>query len=320
MQFAGNWIDKLYYVYYNLRPLIPRSVQITLRRRIIDLIKLSSKDVWPIDKNAGTHPGGWKGWPKNKKFAVVLTHDVETEKGQANCLKLMKMEEDLGFRSSFGFVPKRYSVKRELRDYLSFRGFEIVVHGLYHDGKLYQSREVFKGRSKKINQYIKEWNAIGFRSPSMHYNLKWIHDLNIEYDSSTFDTDPFEPDCKGMGTIFPFFVSKNSSDEGYVELPYTLPQDFTIFILMQEKNIDIWKQKLDWIAEKGGMALLTTHPDYMNFGDSERTIDEYPADYYREILEYINERYKDQCWRALPGDVADYFTKHVSNLEKNKIG
>jgi hypothetical protein len=35
---------------------------------------------------------------------------------------------------------------------------------------------------------------------------------------------------------------------------------------MREKNIDIWKRKLDWIVENEGMALLITHPDYMNFG------------------------------------------------------
>jgi len=34
---------------------------------------------------------------------------------------------------------------------------------------------------------------------------------------------------------------------------------------MKEKNINIWKHKLDWVASKGGMAFLNTHPDFMNF-------------------------------------------------------
>jgi len=33
----------------------------------------------------------------------------------------------------------------------------------------------------------------GFSLPSMHHNLEWIGELDIEYDASTFDTDPFEP-------------------------------------------------------------------------------------------------------------------------------
>jgi hypothetical protein len=48
-------------------------------------------------------------------------------------------------------------------------------------------------------------------------------------------------------------------------LPYTLVQDFNLFKILREPNIDIWKRKLDWIAERGGMALINTHPDYMGF-------------------------------------------------------
>ena len=39
------------------------------------------RDIWPIDKNAGKPPEGWTGWPDGKKFALVLTHDVETAEG-----------------------------------------------------------------------------------------------------------------------------------------------------------------------------------------------------------------------------------------------
>lgn len=316
MQLSGSFIDKAYYIYYQLRPIIPRRIQILLRRKMILSKRSKCKDIWPIDKNAGKPPEGWNGWPENKRFALVLTHDVETAKGQEDCHKLMKVEEEHGFRSSFGFVPKRYDVAPALRENMSSRGFEVVVHGLFHDGKLYKSKKVFQERAIKINQYIKEWNAVGFRSPSMHNNLKWIHELNIKYDSSTFDTDPFEPDCKGMGTIFPFLVTENLTGQGYVELPYTLPQDFTLFVLMKEKSIDIWKKKLDWIAEKGGMVLLTTHPDYMNFGNGIRSMEEYPVKYYTEILEYIKERYEGQYWHVLPKDMAHFWSNNELNIKR----
>ena len=143
----------------------------------------------------------------------------------------------------------------ELRQELTADGFEVGVHGLNHDGKLYSSKAEFDRRAKRINRYLKEWNAVGFRSPAMHHNLEWLKALNIEYDASTFDTDPFEPQPDGVGTIFPFWVARDDGT-GYVELPYTLPQDFTLFVLMKERTIDIWKKKLDWIAEKGGMALI----------------------------------------------------------------
>lgn len=109
------------------------------------------------------------------------------------------------------------------------------------------------------------WKSVGFRSPSMLHNLDWLHELDVEYDSSTFDTDPFEPQPDGVETIFPFWVSAGEDKRGYVELPYTLPQDWTLFVLMREGGIDLWKKKLDWIVEQGGMVFVITNPDYMNF-------------------------------------------------------
>jgi hypothetical protein len=68
----------------------------------------------------------WQGWPDGKKFAFVLTHDVESSAGLANCRSLAQLEMELGFRSSFNFVPEgKYRVPAELRDELTARGFEV---------------------------------------------------------------------------------------------------------------------------------------------------------------------------------------------------
>ena len=218
----------------------------------------------------------------------------------------------LGFRSSFNFVAERYPVSSILRKQLINNGFETGIHGLKHDGKLYSSKEIFQKRAIRINHYIKEWKAVGFRSPAMHCNLEWIHNLDVEYDASTFDTDPFEPQPDGMHTIFPFWVDGKSSQRGYVELPYTLPQDFTLFVIMKEKNIDIWKRKLNWIAEHGGMALLITHPDYMNFDGNKLRMEEYTVKYYEKFLEYIKEKYNGQCWHVLPKELAQFWRSNVA--------
>ncbi|MHA2120695.1 MAG: hypothetical protein ACW990_05770 [Promethearchaeota archaeon] len=302
--------------YYQLKPFIPRHFQIFLRRQFVQRKRSLCNNVWPIDDKAGKSPDGWSGWPEQKQFALILTHDVDTAEGQEKCRTLMKLEESLGFRSSFNFVPERYNVSPILREELSEKGFEVGVHGLNHDGKLFSSREEFQKRAIRINHYLKEWKSSGFRSPAMHHNLEWIHDLNIKYDASTFDTDPFEPQSDGMRTIFPFWVSMNGTQNGYVELPYTLPQDFTLFILMKEKNIDIWKHKLDWIAQKGGMALLNVHPDYMNFEGKEPGIEEYAAVYYQHFLEYIKSEYEGQYWHMLPSDLASFFVKDFCNNQK----
>src|SRR5208283_2025297 len=127
------------HVYYCIRPLVPRKLQIFLRRLMIARKREKYKGIWPIDERAKKSPEAWKGWPDNKKFALVLTHDVETGQGQDKCYELMKLEEELGFRSSFGFVAEEYRVRPEIRHSLVSRGFEVNMHGLNHDGKLYRS-------------------------------------------------------------------------------------------------------------------------------------------------------------------------------------
>ena len=310
-----NALKALTELYYHVKPFVPRYLQIALRRRLVSRKRLSCADIWPIDEKAGKPPDEWPGWPDGKRFALILTHDVETERGQEKCRKLMELEKEQGFVSCFNFVPERYSVSTELRRYLTDNGFEVGVHDLNHDGKLFRSEKTFQRRAVLINRYLKEWNAVGFRSGSMHHNLEWIHDLDIKYDSSTFDTDPFEPLSDGVGTIFPFHVRSGHGRAGYMELPYSLPQDFTLFVIMQEKTIDIWKRKLDWIAEQGGMALLITHPDYMNFNEKKQGVEEYPAGYYKEFLKYIRDTYSGRYWDVLPREMAHFWAKNIARVE-----
>ncbi len=293
-------------LYYHLRPLIPRRLQIALRRAVVRRKLPLYADVWPIDPTTAAPPPDWQGWPDGKRFAFVITHDVETARGVGRCLPLARIDREYGFRSAFNFVAEDYPIPEGLRESLVNDGYEIGLHGLSHRGNLYGSRKKFESDAKRINRYLAEWKTDGFRSPSMYHNLDWAQALNVTYDSSTFDTDPFEPQPDGLGTIFPKWIGANDTGKGYVELPYTLPQDFMLFVLMREKSIDIWKTKLDWIAEHGGMALLLVHPDYISF-DNKNGKSEYSLDYYKHFLEHIKERYEGHYWNVLPGEVAGFW-------------
>lgn len=300
--------------YYYVRPFILRRMQIFLRRVLAKRKRRDISKIWPVYPGSEKVPPSWAGWPLDKKFALVLTHDVERSEGYEKVIKLMEVEKELGFISTFFFIPERdYTINKNLLSELKTNGFEFGVHGLKHDGKLFKNEKVFEQRSIRINHYLKEWNCSGFRAPAMHHNLKWIKSLNIKYDMSTFDTDPFEPQPDGVGTIFPFWAGNDENCSGYLEMPYTLPQDHTLFIILQEKNNRIWKEKLDWIVEKGGMVLLDVHPDYINF-DNLFSNEEYPVGFYEEFLSYIKEKYNSQYWNALPSDLVKYFTEH-SNLK-----
>jgi peptidoglycan/xylan/chitin deacetylase (PgdA/CDA1 family) len=295
-------------VYYVLKPLMPRRLQLALRRGYALKQRLTHRAVWPIDEKAAKAPKDWRGWPDGKRFALVLTHDADTAGGHDHCVQLMKLEKGLGFRSSFNLVPRRYGVAPRVRNILVENGFEVGVHGLYHDGRYFESREEFSERAILINHYLREWCAVGYRSPSMLHNLDWIRELNIEYDSSTFDTDPFEPQPEGVCTIYPFTVPDTDLDKGYIEMPYTLPQDFLLYILLRHRDIRIWKKKLEWIVRNGGMALLNTHPDYMRFDSSTQSRETYPVEYYLEFLEHVKTTYAGQYWHALPREVARYMS------------
>jgi len=60
-----------------------------------------------------------------------------------------------------GIVRYRKSLRRDL----VAGGFEIGVHGLHHDGKLFSSRKSFDIRCDRINKYLKEWRSAGFSLP-----------------------------------------------------------------------------------------------------------------------------------------------------------
>jgi glycosyltransferase involved in cell wall biosynthesis len=277
-------------------------------------------NVWPIKESAGRRPAGWPGWPGGKKFAFVLTHDVEGPEGLAKCRQLMQLERELGFRSSFNFVPAGdYTLSHGLREELAGNGFEVGVHDLRHDGRLYWTRRDFSENAKRINLYLKAWGAKGFRSGFMLRNLDWLHELDIQYDASTFDTDPFEPQPDGVGTIFPFWVPRPdfgvvsntghfSSDAGpgYVQLPYTLPQDSTLFLLLREQTPEIWLRKLDWIASHGGMALMNVHADYPCFPGEPHSPRSYPVAHYKALLDYVQKRYAGAYWQPLPSEMAEF--------------
>jgi glycosyltransferase involved in cell wall biosynthesis len=343
-------------LYYRVKPLMPHRLRYAVRRWVASRQLRRWGANWPIDPQAGTVPLGWRGWPDGKKFAFVLTHDVEGAKGLAQCRRLAELEKEMGFRSCFNFIPEGdYETSADLRHYLIENGFEVGVHDLNHDGHLYRSRESFRDKAAQINRYLKEWNAVGFRSGFMHHNYEWLHDLDVLYDASSFDTDPFEPQPDAVHTIFPFWIprpsqldtrnstlktpsfrsqldpqtsnletprlnTRNSNLEprtsnlatprsGYVELPYTLPQDSTLFLLFREKSNEIWKRKLDWIVERGGMALMNVHPDYLAFSDAEVCSSAFPVRHYREFLQFVQERYAGQYWHAHPKEVAEYAAK-----------
>lgn len=303
-------------VYYRIKPFLPWEWRMRVRRWHARRLRRRAASDWPILPSTSATPVDWPGWPGGRRFAFLLTHDVEGSAGLARVRRLAELEMSLGFRSAFNFIPEgEYTVPPQLLAWLKSNGFEVGVHDLYHNGSLYRGRSMFRRQAAKINHYLKEWDAAGFRSGFMLNNLEWLHDLEITYDASTFDNDPFEPQPQGTGTIFPFWVTDHSEPtapgrrpkSGYVELPYTLPQDSTLFLLLQEKSPDLWLKKLDWVTVNGGMALVNVHPDYLRFDDERPTSRTYPIDHYLRLLAAAQTR-NSEAWLTSPKELAEWFS------------
>jgi hypothetical protein len=250
----NHWeLGKVKRLYYELKPMLPKFAINIIKRINAQTSNNNFLLDWPIEKRFAQFQ--WelirqlllitgqstvkyrKFWPEDCKYALVLTHDIETSEGQVFAREIANLEEELGFRSSFNFVPERYTLDLTLMDELRERGFEIGVHGLKHDGKLFNSQATFLKRAERINHYLIEFNAFGFRSPLMHRHPAWLQALNVEYDLSFFDTDPFEPIPGGTMSIWPFILGR------FVELPYTLVQDSTLFYVLEERSLQLWSEK-----------------------------------------------------------------------------
>jgi len=293
--------------YYILKPLLPRPLTRTLRQLYHPAEKANVEIRWPVESRYASFL--WKVlghvlraspgqqllikslWPENKRFAFVLTHDVESRLGLEYVRKIADVEERLGFRSSFNFVPERYRIDMSLVDELRRRGFEVGIHGLKHDGKLFNSRAEFERRATKINHYLKDIGAVGFRAPLTHRNPEWMQSLEIEYDLSFFDTDPYEPIPGGTMSIWPFFIGH------FVELPYTLVQDYTLTSVLGETSPDLWLEKVDFIEQYHGMALLNSHPDYLREPANLKI--------YSTLL--LTMKAHEGYWHALPREVAQWW-------------
>lgn len=307
------------WTYYRLRPLMPRSVQLALRRSYARVQGRREFPGWPVEpalhdflrlfhglltEVAGA-PVPWIApWPRPYSWAVVLTHDVEQPPGQAQIGVMRDIERELGFVSSWNFPALRYTVDEGVVAALRAEGCEIGVHGALHDGRDLESPRTIQARLPAMRDAASRWGAEGFRSPATQRRWEWMPTLGFAYDSSSPDTDPYEPQPGGCCSWWPFF------NGDMVELPITMPQDHTLFTILRADE-SAWLEKADALRRRWGMAVLLTHPDYLG---SPAT-----AAPYRRTLATLSD---DQtAWRALPRDVAAWWRRRAaSSVERDGDG
>lgn len=305
--------------YYLARPVLPRPVQLGLRRVFSHVQGRSAFPRWPVEDSLhglyswlfavlaelSGEPVPYIGlWPGGHSWAFVLTHDVETADGFRDIELLRGAERDLGYRSSWNFVGLRYQVQDAVVRSLQDEGCEVGVHGLLHDGRDLASQRLLEKRLPVMRQFADRWGAVGFRSPSTQRTWAWMPRLGFDYDSSYTDTDPYEPQPGGCCTYLPYF------NEAMIELPMTLPQDHTVFRILDQADPDIWLRKAEFLRDRNGMVLLVTHPDYAR--------DQRVADGYRKLLDRFCG--DSTAWRALPREVAQWWRERAASTIRRQAG
>lgn len=297
--------------YYRVRPVVPRRSQIRMRQLGSRLQARSRFPRWPVETAlhdlyarllddaaavAGAPVPWLSPWPNGCSWALILTHDVETSVGYRNLRLVKDAEVQHGYRSSWNFVPRRYAVDDVVVRELLEEGFEVGVHGLYHDGRDLASPALVLQRLPAMRAAADRWHAVGFRAPATQRRWEWMPLLGFNYDSSYPDTDPFEPQAGGCCTWLPYHNGQ------MVELPITLPQDHTLFAVLGHTDERLWVDKAEELRRRGGMALVLTHPDYL--------LEQPLLDAYVRVLRRFAT--DPTAWRALPREVEAWWRRRAA--------
>jgi hypothetical protein len=295
--------------FYRVKRLIPRRAQLAARRA---LVRWQGKPVfpaWPFDDSvarllkllvaAALEASGERElrfrwfWPHGRRAAAILTHDVESADGLRLAVDLADLEEERGLRSSFNVVGDWYPIDRGVIEELTGRGFEIGVHGVFHDRSMFASRENFEAQAPALARAASELGAVGFRSPATHRVVDWLSELPVAYDCTIPLSDPYEPQPGGCCSPWPFFIGD------VVELPYTLPQDHTLFTLLGHRTPELWIAQLERLEKANGLVQCLSHPDEGYLGDADKRAR------YVTFLDAVASR--DTLWTALPREVAEWW-------------
>lgn len=322
---AALFHDFLHRSYYSVRPLLPVGV----RRHLQKLHLRSRRDAafprWPVDftvdnlveeflrmamlaKGRPTVPFIWF-WPEGMASAAIMTHDIETRSGIDFCDALMDLNDSFGIKSSFQVIPEtRYAVPQNFLANLRDRGFEVNVHDLNHDGHLFREHEEFLRRIAKINRYLRDFEAEGFRAGVMYRNQEWFGALEASYDMSVPNAAHLDAQSGGCCTVMPYFVGK------VLELPVTTTQDYPLFNILGDYSIALWQHEIEMVRARHGLISFVVHPDYV--------IEERQRATYRQLLQHLGEiRAEGNVWFAIPRQVNEWWRQRSAlRLVRNGSG
>ncbi len=258
----------------------------TIRRVYLGLRKASEPDLTPAPF-----------WPEGRRFAIALTHDVDSAKGLRVAREIAGEESARGHRSCWYLVGRDYRLDPVAVGDLRAAGGEFGLHGAHHDNRIaFLTAEQAARELDACRAEVEAHEMRGFRSPSMLRTpaLYALLEDRFTFDSSMPDTGLL-PSRNGCGTVFPFAHGRIAI------LPITLPPDGQLRGCRLDPGgvLAAWIAKAEWIAAVGGVAVNLTHPE-RGFS-AEKPMREI----YRCFMDWVASR--DDAWRATPGEIVEHW-------------
>ena len=128
----------------------------------------------------------------------------------------------------------------------------------------------------------------------MYREQSWFDVLDVSFDMSVPNAAHLEPQRGGCCTVMPYFVGK------ILELPLTTVQDYSLFHILNDYSIALWKKQIGMILAEHGLVTVLTHPDYL--------IESRARAVYRDLLAHLRrEQEARNLWMALPGEVDSWW-------------
>lgn len=291
-------------VFYAVKPLIPRRAQVVAPRiRARRILHRLGGDPLP---RMPAQPLGFP-WPDGAKAAAIVTHDVELDPRQHDVRALTRVEEQFDITSCWNFVVRRYRVDTALIAALRAEGHEVGVHGVYHDGKKYDSETERSTARMPCPGASGDHGASGIRlgRRRLPQSLSPLRPRDAQHGSvrvGLLDA--------GLGPI--------SAEAGRLQQLCAIHAQRALCRaaghapagLHTVRGAEVHRHRrgckqIDFIHSIGGLINVIVHPDYM--------LTAARLELYRQLLAHLRD--KDQLWLTSPSAVAHWTRERARAAE-----
>ena len=98
----------------------------------------------------------------------------------------------------------------------------------------------------------------------------------------------------GCCTVFPYFIGN------LLELPLTTTQDYSLFHILRDYRLDLWKLQAAGVTARHGLLSFIIHPDYLLEAKAQNT--------YQGLLEFLCQcRTERRMWITAPKELDSWW-------------